>query len=894
MPDFPRLRRYLSIPSPSSSRIAREVNEELQHHIDLRTEEFVRQGMPRAEARARATREFGDVDDASTYCATVDRDTERRRASRSWWSEVRQDAAHALRIFRRSPAFAAATLVTLALAIGATTAVYAVLDVYLLRPLPFPHSDRLMSIEIASTAGNRRGPDMGAVDWTRADSLFETTAAWHLDDVTIAGEPYAESARGAWVNAGYFSMLGLQPAIGRPFGREEYRAAAPVVIISHALWTRRFGADPKVIGTVVAMHSAARPAAPPLVTIVGVLPPGFWSIQWRTGDVLRPMPPEAQWRPSIGRLAPNRSRQETEERLNAAVRPHATGPVDSSWRISLTPVLEQHSSRVRPLLYAVLGATLFMLLAACGSVAGALVSRTASRRSELAIRLALGGSRARVARQLLTESAVLATVAGALGLAIAYALLDVTGGVVERQLGVMMPGGTSALRPTLAIMLQCLLVSAATGVALGILPAVGFVRGIGRGLPTGLLSGTRSSGGRSGAANVRRTLIAAQVTVATVLLFGAGLMFRTLNRLNAVDVGFHADGVLKATLMLPLERYPDSASKRLMMGRLIEGMSRTPGVRGVASVAPSPFGTNWTFPVLVDGSAVGEDVAPRAAQFTVTPEYFATMELRTVAGRLLQATDDQSAPLVVVISERLASRIAPNGSAIGRRIRVRVPYLANFNDVDERPWRTVVGVVNDTRKDFENTVPDIYVPYAQNPRSFQSIVVRAQGDVSGVIEPVRRAITRIDPALALSDVLPLADIIASYGAQRRGLSVLLGAFATFALCLSALALYASLTYTVVQRRSELAVRMAVGANARSILGLVVTEGLVTAVLGVVVGVIASLALGRVLTSQLYGIGPTDPGTLVTISLLLIAAAIGACLVPGIRAVRTDPALALRE
>jgi len=408
------------------------------------------------------------------------------------------------------------------------------------------------------------------------------------------------------------------------------------------------------------------------------------------------------------------------------------------------------------------------------------------------------------------------------------------------------------------------------------------------------LSGTRSSGGRSGAANVRRTLIAAQVTVATVLLFGAGLMFRTLNRLNAVEVGFRADGVMKATLMLPLERYPDSASKRLLVGRMIDEVSRTPGVRGVASVAPSPFGTNWTFPVLVDGSAVGEDVAPRAAQFTVTPEYFATMELRTVAGRLLQATDDQSAPLVVVISERLASRIAPNGSAIGRRIRVRVPYLANFNDVDERPWRTVVGVVNDTRKDFENTVPDIYVPYAQNPRSFQSIVVRAQGDVSGVIEPVRRAITRIDPALALSDVLPLADIIASYGAQRRGLSVLLGAFATFALCLSALALYASLTYTVVQRRSELAVRMAVGANARSILGLVVTEGLVTAVLGVVVGVIASLALGRVLTSQLYGIGPTDPGTLVTISLLLIAAAIGACLVPGIRAVRTDPALALRE
>ena len=231
---------------------------------------------------------------------------------------------------------------------------------------------------------------------------------------------------------------------------------------------------------------------------------------------------------------------------------------------------------------------------------------------------------------------------------------------------------------------------------------------------------------------------------------------------------------------------------------------------------------------------------------------------------------------------------------IGRRIRVRVPYLASFDDHDERPWRTVVGVVNDTRKDFENTVPDVYVPYAQNPRSFQSLVIRAQGDESAIIEPVRRAIARVDPALALFDVTPLSDVIASYGAQRRGLSVLLGSFATFALCLSALALYASLTYTVMQRRSELAVRIAVGANSRSILGLVVTEGLLTAMAGVAVGVLASLALGRVLENQLYGIGPTDPGTLATISLVLVVAAIAACLVPGIRAARTDPALALRE
>ena len=894
MPDFNRLRRYLSIPSPSVKRIAREVDEELKQHIELRTEELVRSGVSWTEARARATRDFGDLDDATQYCTDMDRDAERRRSRQGWWSELRQDASHAVRVLKRSPSFAAATVVTLALAIGASTAVYGVLDAYLIRPLPFPESNRLVSIGSAPSANNRRGPDMSAVDWSRVDSLFESVAWWDLDGFTISGEPYAESMTGSWVSPGYFASLGIRPALGRSFRTEEYRSETPVVIITHDLWMRRFGGDRGVLGKVVTMHSVERGEAPTRVTIVGVLPRGAWPIQWRVSDVLRPMTPDKNWMPALARLSPNTSRREAELRLNAMIRPQISGPVDSTWRIEVIPALERHSSRVRPLLLSVLGAALFMLLAACGSVAGALVSRTASRQSELTIRLALGGSRSRVARQLLTESAVLTTLAGAFGMAIAYGALSAMGPLVERQLGTTTPGGPGALKPTLAIMLQCLIVSAVTGVALGILPALSFIRGHKPGTTTALLGGARSSSARVGATHVRRILIAAQVTVATVLLFGAGLMFRTLSRMNSVDVGFQADGVVQGRMTLPQVPYGDSATKAQAMIRLLEEIARTPNVRGVATVSPSPFEGGWRFPVLVDGSGADEDASPRAAQYTVSPNYFATMDIRRLAGRGFRPTDDLSAPLVVVISERLASRIAPNGSAIGRRIRVRVPYLASFDDKDERPWRTVVGVVNDTRKDFEpNNVADVYVPYAQNPRSYFSIVARAQRDESTIIEPVRRAIARIDPGLSLFGVASLSDVIASYGLQRRGLSALLGGFAAFALCLSALALYASLTYTVVQRRSELAVRMAVGANGRSILGLVMTEGLVTALAGVVVGVVASLALGRVLTNQLYGIGPTDAGTLVTISFVLIMTAIVACLVPGIRAARTDPALALR-
>jgi len=281
--------------------------------------------------------------------------------------------------------------------------------------------------------------------------------------------------------------------------------------------------------------------------------------------------------------------------------------------------------------------------------------------------------------------------------------------------------------------------------------------------------------------------------------------------------------------------------------------------------------------------------------YTVSPTYFETMDVRLRAGRLFRDTDDHASPLVVVVSEALARRLSPTGDVIGRRIRVRVPYLASFDDIDDRPWRTVVGVVTDTEKEFAaDSPPDLYVPYAQNPRSWITMVVRTDRPEATLFEPVKRAVSAVDPALALSRVGTMADVIADERGQRRGLTVLLGAFAAFALGLSALALYASLSYGVVQRRSELAVRMAVGATTPSILRLVVAEGLVATVVGIAVGAVASLSLGRVLANQVYGIGTSDPGTLVSISLVLTLAVVAACVVPGLRAIRTDPALALRE
>ncbi|HUQ80934.1 MAG TPA: ADOP family duplicated permease [Gemmatimonadaceae bacterium] len=897
MPGFRNFRRrYLSLPSRSAARITHDVEEELRLHIEMRAAELEREGRSPAEARAEAMRKFGDLADATRYCADVDRDSERRRRTSNWLADLRYDASHTFRLLRRSPAFAVATVLTLALASAASTAVYGVLHTYLLRPLPFPDAERLVSVTDGPSMDRfPDAPSLRAVDWTGVDSLFDATAAWDLDGFTILGGAHAENVTGAWVSPGYARALGMRVALGRGFREEEYRETAPVVIISHGLWMRRFGGDSGVVGSTVTMHATDRPDAATVVTIVGVTPNGFWPIQWREGEVLRPFTPGGEWMPSLAKLKIGVSRVATQGRLDAFVRAQLHGEIDARWHMTLIPWLERHSARARPVLFMVFGAALFMFLAACGSVAGALVSRMAARRNELAVRLALGGGRARIVRQLLTESLVLATLAGVLGLAIAYGLLVVAGPAVQRLLGTMAPGGAVAFRPTASTMLLSVAVSSLAGIALGTVPALTFLRSDRKTPAFAVLGAGRSNSARGAGARVRRVLIAGQVAIAMVLLFGAGLMFRTIARMQATEVGFRVDGVFAGSLLLPRARYADSASKRQGMERVLSEVTRTTGIRNAALVFPRPFGSAWRMPVFAEGAATTDETAPKTMVYTVSPSYFATMDLPLRHGRTFTAGDDHVSPLVIVVSEALARRLAPNEDVVGRRVRVRVPYLPSFDDDDKMPLRTIVGVVGDTQKEFApNGPPDVYVPYAQNPRSMIAMVVRTDAAEATMFEPAKQAVSKVDPALALSGVETLAASIADEGGQRRGLSVLLGVFAAFSLGLSALALYASLSYAVVQRRAELAVRMAVGADARSILRLVVGEGLAVTLAGAVLGAIASLALGRVLANQLYGVATRDPLTLVAISLVLGVAVVAACAVPGMRAVGTDPALALRE
>lgn len=887
MAAFEHLRRYVTLGRRSDARLASDVRDELQLHIDLRAADFEREGLAPADALARARREFGDVDEASRYCVAVDRQAQRRWLRAAWMADVRQDVGHALRLLGRSPAYALATVVTLALGFAGSTVAYGVLRSYLVRPLPYPDADRLLVVQNAPHPRFRPVPDLTTVDWSRLRPLFDGVVTTDIDGFTIVGEPHAETVTGAWVSPDYFTVFGATPAMGRPFSDDEYRERAPVAIISHALWQRRFAGDSAVIGATLAVHAVD--GASSLLTVIGVLPNDFWPLRW-DNDVLRPLS-DVNQAPWVVRLKPGATRASAERELDAAVKAQLTGSIHPQWRMTTTPVLEWYAGTTRQLLMAILGASMFMLVATCASVGGALVSRTVARRAELAIRLSIGGGATRIARQLLTESLVTSMLAGLVAALITYPVLRAAGPLTTALLNTPVPGGNDALGLDASTLIPLSAASVAAGLLLGMLPIAMFLRFRRTASGMGVLAGRTSS--LSGGAGVRRVLIGLQVGVATVLLFGAGLMFRTIERMNDLTLGFESEGLVKAGALLP-STHLDSVSRAALMARLLERVSGTPEVQLAAAVYPYPFGGGFQFPVLTEGGSADEESAPRSTVHVISPDYFRVMGIPLRSGRAFATTEDAASPLSVIVSEQLARQIAPAGDAVGRRIRVRVPYLANFTDDDDRPWRTIVGVASDVREAFaEQDGPNVYVPYAQSPRAQIGFVFRTTGPEGTAIPAIRKALNSVEPALALTNVGTMSDLIRSSGGPSRGMLTLLGYFATVAVILSAVALYASLSYAIVQRRSELAVRLAVGATTRSIMTLMLREGLVTAGIGLGAGIMASLAFGRVLEAQVYGIATNDVTTLITITTVLAAAAGAACAIPAWRAARTDPAFVLR-
>jgi putative ABC transport system permease protein len=797
------------------------------------------------------------------------------------------DLRHGARLLRRAPAFTILSLLTLALGVGATTAIFSVADPVLFRPLPYPAADRLVVVGERDADGLMSNVGfLTYFDLAGATRTLERAAAAGDWQVTLDDHGAPERVSGQRVSASFFSVLGVRPALGRDFtAAEDAPGANSVVILSHGLWARRYGGDSSLVGKTISINGNA-------FTLAGVLPESFESI----------VDPKAQiWR-VLGYDAslPYACRTCRHLRIFARTRQGVTAGAAAVELSALSarlvreypkeypaagaivrPLDEAAMGSARPVLWAVLGAAALVLLIAAANVANLQLARAMRREEEFAIRAALGAGRSRLTTQLIAEGLLLAVLGGVAGLVVARLTL----GALVSWLPPTMPR-LSAIRLDDAALALAGLVTLLLGAVLGLVPAIRDRRS---GLADSLRGGKRLTGG--GRHVARAGLVVAEVALALMLLVGAGLLARSLVRLLAVDPGFDPDHLLTAQVQATGPKYADSLAVYANHDRMREAIRGLPGVERVATVSQLPLGGNVDMYGVnaQDKPLANPELAPYADRYAVSPEFLATIGIPLRKGRsFTDADNNDRAPLVAVVSEGLASRVWPNEDPIGKRFHMGGPGGA---------WRTVIGVVGNIhhRALDVNEGSQIYLPERQWQFADNSValVVRTRGNPSSLARSVRIAAQAVDPTQPVSALATMDEVVATTTAQRRLALLLFGAFAVVALVLAVAGIYGVLATMVTERTREIGVRAALGATPAAILGMVLLDGARLAGIGLAIGLVGALSLGRFLQSLLYGIGSADPVTLGGVVLLLAAVALAACLLPAMRAVGVDPIAALR-
>lgn len=796
---------------------------------------------------------------------------------------LRHEIRLAIRSLTRARGFGAAAIATLALALALEGTVLAFLNAYLVRSLPYPAAGRLYTVWYAEPPAYPP-PGLDRLDWASVSDVVEHQIAWDLDMFYLVGGDHPEAAPGAWVTPGFMQGLGIQPALGRAFAPDEFQAGAPqVALISHSLWLRRFGGDSAVLGRGFEAYVSDRPEDPELFTVVGVLPAGFWHVNPYT-EVLTPL--RAPSYPYQVRVREGVSAEAAADRISALVRA-GSGNLPPNWRVAMRSLQDEYSRRIRPTLVAVGIAVTLVLLIAASNVAMLTLLRVLRRQKETAIRLAIGASRAAVVRPLLIE-ALLVTGAGAgLGAALAALVTSRLAPVVERQLGRPVPGGAAAASIDLTVM------GALAGLALlvALFMTLAPLAATSRHAPFAILRRDRRSGGDSaGGRRTRFGLVALEVAGSVALVVGSGLMVRSVVGMLRVDLGVEPAGIVTANVGLRERTYPDPATQAEFYTRFLAGLAEAPGVTRTALAYPAPLAELQPRPV-----AALEADAPiqQAGVAAVTPDYFAALGIPIRAGRGLSPLDRESAEPVALVSETLARRLWPDGTALGRTIRV---MQLRFDSPDTLSVsRTVVGIVADVRNaPTDEETADVYVPLLQEPGRFARVLVQASGPPDRWLAELRRVARAIDPEVTVSAARPLDEYAAEQLARPRFLAALLTGFGIFAVALALMGVYGVVAYVVEQREHEVAVRMAVGADAPAVLGLFARDAGLMLLVGLTAGVAGALLLGRILATQLYGVPPADPATLLGAAALVAAGAGLATWWPARRATRVDPALALRE
>jgi predicted permease len=870
-----------------------DIVEELAQHVADHYAELTAAGVPEGEALAAA---LAPLDDRARVAEELARADRRRPAAptppppgTTIAGEIARDVGYAIRLLRRSPEFAAAAIVTLALGIGANTAIFSVLNAVMLRPVAYADPARLVAIGDRSPDGSPGNTGFTTfLDWRDRSRAFQEMVmirSW-APTLMVNGEP--ELINAMRVSAGFFHMLGVEPALGRDFSTaDDTPARFRVLILSDALWRRRFGADRSAIGRAITMNDQQ-------YTIVGVMPASFEPLiserYYRRAELWAPLGYDrsqpfacrsCQHLKVLGRLKPATSLEAASVDLNAVHgQLRREFPNDYPPQpIAVVPLADELTGRVRPILAVLGGAVAFVLLIACANVANLLLARMAGRERDLAVRAALGAGRARLVRQLLAESAVLAGAGGAIGVALSAVAVPLLTRAAPAAMSRLATAKLDARVLGFSIAL-----SLATAVVFGLLPAM-------RASRLDLQGSLHADGRRTShapASLARRALVAADVALAVVLLIGAGLMIKSVGRLMAVHPGFESDRVLTMQIAMVGASYAKDDAVLAKTDAMVARLRALPGVDAAAAAGQIPLGGNgdmWGFHV--QGRTPGPE-DPSVERYSVTPEYFSVMRIPLVRGRLFTDADRENADSVVIVGEQTARGVWPGRDPLGQRVRI--------GDPEHGPWRIVVGVVGDVRHRELAAPPtmQMYVPQAQLTDSYLTIVLRANGDLATLADEARRAIWSVATDVPVYEVATLNDLVARSASSRRFVMILLEAFSAVALLMTAVGVYGVISGSVAERTREIGIRAALGASAPAIVRLIVGGGTAVVVLGLAIGLAAAFGATRLLEGSLYGVSPTDPATFATVSGVLLAVALLAQAVPVARATRVDPTIALRQ
>jgi putative ABC transport system permease protein len=882
------------------NQVEQELNEELVNHLDTITADLIAKGLSPEEARNQARRQFGGVEQHKEQC----RDTRGVR----FFEDLLRDIRYGLRSLVQQPGFSSVVICTIAIGIAANAAIFGVVNSVLLRPLPFPESDRLVSVwetsnKFTGTSGAASATrDRSSCaypnfeDWRRHNQVLERMAAYFSNSFVFADSGGAARLQGAVVSAALFSVLQVQPLLGRGFLEEEDNPGNRSVVLSYGLWQERLGGDRRVLGRGINLDGN-------LYTVVGVMPADFqFPLQneavklWVTMAGYRTPSPEGgeamteqrdnHFISVIARLKPGVTLTEAQANLDtiAAQLSKQYPASNESSGVKLLPLLHDVVGDVRPILLILLGAALCVMLVASANVANLLIARTISRQKQIAIRAALGAGRSQIVRQLLVESLILATAGGIAAVFLVFWTLDAMRYLLPARFprlieiapdwrlalfavgGVLLVGCAAALGPAWRV--------AQTDFGPALMES-----------SRGATHGTQSN-------RLRSTLVVIELMFAVLLLCAGGLLLQSFLRLGRVPPGFDASNVMTARLLLPDRSYPEPAKAADFFVRLNQRVETLPEVESVAAVYSLPLGgTQLGVDFQIIGREVPREKAPETSANMVTPGYFHTLHIALLRGRDFTVRDNEQAPLVTIVSEAFAKKFFPGEDPIGKQLRPQASIHPG-----EVPVRTIVGVVGDVRMQNLSAppVPEIYVPHAQFGIGGLSLVVRAKSNANAILPTLKNVVAELDKGVPIYNSQPLSQVVAASIAQPRLNAAIVVGFSLVALLLAAAGILGIMSYAVTQRTRELGIRMALGAQRQQVVWLVVGHSLRLILLGLVLGVGAAISVSRVLQSLLFGIGGTDLRTIIGVSCLLSVVALLASWWPARRASRIDPVIALRE